>query len=181
MNILQEKKNPLLHREELIITIESEVIPTNSDVKKQISEKTKKPEENIIIENINSDFGNKTFKINALVYDDVESKEKYTTVSRKELKKRAEEAKKAVEEKEKEAKKAEEKPAEETEAKESTKEESANTKNEDVSNTIEDKKEEDKPADEQLAKPGKEPTDVNKEEGQPDKEPTETKLEEKEE
>ena len=39
MIILEQKRNPLLHREELVITIESESIPSKSEVKKKISEK----------------------------------------------------------------------------------------------------------------------------------------------
>ena len=87
MTILEQKRNPLLHREELVITIESESIPSKSEVRKQISEKTKKPEENIIISNIVSKFGSKSFTVNALVYDDVKNKDKYTTITRKERRK----------------------------------------------------------------------------------------------
>tara|TARA_Y100000310_G_scaffold185433_1_gene185512 strand:+ start:1874 stop:2347 length:474 start_codon:yes stop_codon:yes gene_type:complete len=157
MNILEQKENKLLNREEIIVELTSETIPSKTEVTKQISEKLKKPEENIIINQINTQFGNHTFKVSAKVYEDSESKDKYETLSKKERKKIAEEKKKAAEEKKKqeeEAKKEAETPKEEP--KEEIKEE---------------------------ATPEKEPTETPKEENaKPDEAPKEeTKTEEKEE
>jgi len=124
MNILEQKENKLLNREEILVELTSETIPSKIELKKQIADKLKKSEETIIIEKVNTQFGNHTLKVSAKVYDNVESKDKYETVSRKEKKKRAAEEKKAAEEKIKaeeeakkaaeEAKTATEKPVEET-------------------------------------------------------------------
>jgi len=101
MNVLEEKNNPVMHRKEFIVEIEAEKVPSKIEAIKIISEQSKKPEENIIIERIDTNFGSKKFKINALVYEDSKSKEKYTIITRKERKKRIEEAKKLEEEKKK--------------------------------------------------------------------------------
>ena len=110
MNIIEEKNNNLLHRQELVLTIEGDSAPSNSEIIKKLSEQIKKPEENIIIEKISSGFGNKTFTIKANIYKDSESKNKYVTISKKQRKKLAEAEKKAKEEVKVEEK-VEEKPA----------------------------------------------------------------------
>jgi ribosomal protein S24E len=160
MQIIEQKDNKLLNREEVIIELTSETIPSKIDITKQIAEELKKPEENVVIGKINTNFGNQTFKVSAKVYDDSESKDKYETISRKQRKKEAEEAKKVEAEKKKaeeEAKKIAEAPKEETPTK------------------IEEPKIEE-------ATPNKEPTEQPKEEtANPDKEPTEQPKEEKEE
>tara|TARA_Y100000310_G_scaffold234890_1_gene237911 strand:+ start:764 stop:1252 length:489 start_codon:yes stop_codon:yes gene_type:complete len=153
MQILEQKDNKLLNREEVIVELTSETIPSKVDVTKQIAEELKKPEENVVIGKINTNFGNQTFKVSAKVYDDSESKDKYETISRKQRKKQAEEAKKI----EAEAKKVEE---EKKKAEEEAKK------------TAEAPKEE-QPK-EETATPDKEPTEQPKEEtATPDKEPTE--------
>jgi len=128
MNNLKQKYNNLLNREEIIFEVEKNSIPSKEEIKKQISEKTKKPEENIIISKINTKFGSKTFEVSAKVYDNIEDKKRYEVISRKERKKQIEEAKKAEEEK----KKAEEtaKKAAEEKAKESKMEENPITNSE---------------------------------------------------
>jgi len=101
MNNLKQKHNNLLNREEITFEVEKNSIPSKEEMKKQISEKTKKPEENVIISKINTKFGSKTFEVSAKVYDNVEDKKRYEVISRKERKKQIEEAKKAEEEKKK--------------------------------------------------------------------------------
>ena len=101
MNNLKQKHNSLLNREEITFEVEKNSIPSKEEIKKQISNKIKKPEENIVISKINTKFGSKTFEVSAKVYDNVENKKKYEVISRKERKKQIEETKKAEEEKEK--------------------------------------------------------------------------------
>ncbi len=107
MNVLEHKKNPLLERDEVKINIEREKIPSRLDLTKEISKHFKKPEENIVIEKISGNFGNKTFFISLKIYDDVKSKEKYETITRKQRKKSLEERKKQVEEESKKPQEAE--------------------------------------------------------------------------
>lgn len=107
MNILKQFDNRLLHREEIIATLESEITPSREEIKKKVSEKLKKPIENIIIETIYGKFGSHNFKIDIKIYDDVESLSKYETVSRKVRKKKLEEEKKTAEEARKAREKAE--------------------------------------------------------------------------
>ena len=104
LEIIEQKENPLLHRKELLILVEHNSVPSKKEVAKDISEKTKSPEENIIVEKIIGDFGSHTFKITAKVYKDHNSKEKYTVIPRKVRKKLAEETKKAAEKADAEAK-----------------------------------------------------------------------------
>lgn len=97
MEILSNKKNSLLHREEIKFIIESDITPSKDQVSKIISEEFKKPSETIVIEKIESNFGTKKAKISAKVYNDLNSKNKYEIISRKQRKKEAEEIKKAKE------------------------------------------------------------------------------------
>lgn len=116
MEIKTEFNNKLLHRKEIVITLESNVTPSKTDMLKQISDKYKSGEDTIVIDKIEGKFGRKDFSVSAKIYDNLEAKNKYETITRKERKKRIEEAKKAEEEKKKaeeEAKKAAEQPAEE--------------------------------------------------------------------
>jgi len=109
MEIVSQKNNPLLHREEIIVKIESDVIPSKIEITKQIAELTKKTEENVVIGRVDSKFGNKTFEVDAKIYDNTESRDKYETIPRKVKKKLAADEKKAAEEKakaEEESKKA---------------------------------------------------------------------------
>jgi ribosomal protein S24E len=122
MEIIKDFKNSLMKRQEFIVMIESEITPSKTEVIKLISEKTKKPAENVVVERIKGQFGLKKFKVEVLVYDDIESKDKYQVVTKKERKKQAEEAKKAAEEAKK-AKEEAKKAAEEAKKAEETKEE----------------------------------------------------------
>jgi ribosomal protein S24E len=117
MKIIEIRRNNLLNREEITAVLESQVTPSNQEVIQLISENTKKPADQIVIEKINSNFGTRQVKINVKVYNDLKSKEKFETVTRKAKKKTAEDSKKAEEAKKaadaEEAKKIEE--AEKTE------------------------------------------------------------------
>jgi len=143
MEIIEQKQNKLLHRLEVEAKIQADITPSNKEVAKMLGEKLGKAEENVVVEHIKGQFGSHEFHIFAKVYDDVESKDKYEVVSKKERKKIAEEKKKAEEEAKKvkeEAKKVEESPVEEEKKEEAV---------------VEEKPVEEKPV-EKVSKPGEE-------------------------
>lgn len=92
MNNIIIKKNPLLHREEVILQVEENFPPSNQEAAKKISEQTKKSENLIVIDKISSKFGAKIFTIKAKVYESEEAKNRMETVARKIKKKLAKEA-----------------------------------------------------------------------------------------
>ena len=75
MEILEDKKNSLLSRQEIKVIIEMEKTPSLDEARKLIANNFKKPEENIVIEKIKGKFGIKTFLIEARIYDTKEKKE----------------------------------------------------------------------------------------------------------
>lgn len=108
MKITKEFKNELLKRKEISFIIESDKNPSFIQMKKLLSDKFSKPEENIDVFNINGKFGRKTFLVKAYIYDSNEAFEKAIQKSRKQ---RREEKKAELERKKAEAeakKKAEE-------------------------------------------------------------------------
>jgi ribosomal protein S24E len=104
MEIKKDFKNELFNRQELVLEIKSEKNPSFDEVKKMISDKIKKPEENIYVKNILGSFGNNTFEIKAQVYDSLDNlnsikRIEMTSKARKEeIKNRAEAAKAKAEE-----------------------------------------------------------------------------------
>ncbi len=76
MQIIENTRNDLLKRNEVITLVESEQNPGFDEMRKQISEQVGKPEENVDVYNIKGSFGIKEFKINANVYDSKENLEK---------------------------------------------------------------------------------------------------------
>jgi ribosomal protein S24E len=126
MENLKKIKNNLMEREEIEFTIENDLTPSKEEIIKSLSEKLKKPEENIIVESIRGKFGSNTFSVSVLVYDSVESRKKYEVISKKEKKKRAKEEedrkKKEGEMKKKEEEETKKKEEEKKSSKESQKE-----------------------------------------------------------
>ena len=116
--IIKQEKNPFLHREELMIEINSESNPTLEEVKKQVG----KDENLTVVKKIDGNFGSKKYTAEVLVYEDEKSKNNVETIPQKIRKKMAEEAKKAAAEKPSEAQaetieQPQEKPAEQTQEK----------------------------------------------------------------
>ena len=112
--IIDEKKNPLFDRKEVILEVESEITPSHAEVGKIISEKFKTSSEAFQIKKIQGNFGSKIFKISANIYPSKEEKEKdagkniaeeESQEASKDLKKSSEESKKAEEKKTPEEKK----------------------------------------------------------------------------
>ena len=97
MEVLQNKKNNLLHREEVLISLDANVTPSKLIIVEDVSKHMKKPVGNIVIEKIDGRFGTKNVLVYAKIYDDEKSRHKFEVVSRKLKKKLVEEAKKATE------------------------------------------------------------------------------------
>jgi ribosomal protein S24E len=101
LNIIKQEKNPFLQREEFMVEISSDSVPSKSDV---ISE-FKKDESLTVIKKINTNFGKQVFLTEIVVYNNIEAKEKIETIPQK-IRKKMEADKKVAEEAER--KKAEE-------------------------------------------------------------------------
>jgi ribosomal protein S24E len=116
LNIASQEKNPFLEREELVVEITEEAMPT----KEGILEALGKDKDLCVIKKINSNFGRGKFVADVTVYNTPEAKSKYMTIPKKVRakmeadKKSAEEAAKKAEA---EAAQAEEAPAVEPEVK----------------------------------------------------------------
>ncbi|HRZ85530.1 MAG TPA: hypothetical protein P5277_02000 [Candidatus Paceibacterota bacterium] len=96
MQIIQEKNNSLLNRKEIQASIESVATPSKKEIIKLIGNHFKKDENCVVIETIKAGFGTKNAVINVKVYDNVESKIKFETLSKKQKAKIAEEEAKKV-------------------------------------------------------------------------------------
>ena len=90
MEIIEQKQNNLLNRQEIVLTLEQESIPSKNEIAKMLAKQFKTEEENIIIKKINSKFGSKKFEISAKIYKDAESRQKYEVITRKQRKKQRE-------------------------------------------------------------------------------------------
>jgi ribosomal protein S24E len=119
IKIINEKKNGLFNRNEVLAEVNSDVAPSRGEVLKILSEKLSVPEENIKILGINGSFGSKTFSVEANIYSSKEDKDSLEIKKKKETEaeKKVLEARQKVEDEAKaaaEAEKAEaEKPVEE--------------------------------------------------------------------
>ena len=87
MEVLEDKKNELLHRTELVLSMESAITPSKEQAIKMISEQFKTPEESIVIKKIGGKFGIKTSVINAKIYSNPESRKRFEVIPRKTRKK----------------------------------------------------------------------------------------------
>ena len=94
--IISHKKNPSLEREEFVLEIENRVTPSYAEVEKIIG----KNNELTVVKNVSANFGRYKFMAEAVVYDNVEAKNKIEVVPRK-IKKKIEEERKKKEEEEK--------------------------------------------------------------------------------
>ena len=81
--ILKQEKNPFLHREEILMEIQSEATPSFAEVKKELG----KNQELTVIKKIISNFGTKTFHADVVVYENAESKKKVETLHKNQKKK----------------------------------------------------------------------------------------------
>ena len=114
--IIQQNKNPLLKREELLIEFNQEIPPSFEEVKKEIG----KDESLMVIKRVDGNFGSKKYIAEAVVYNSVEDKEKIEIIPKK-VRKKMKEERKAEEEAKKKAEAAAKKAEEEARAAEETK------------------------------------------------------------
>ncbi len=77
MELIEQKKNSLLSRDELKLDIESQKNPSFEEVAKIIAEKMSKDEESIVVDLIKANFGSSTFRVHAKVYHSKEHKAKF--------------------------------------------------------------------------------------------------------
>lgn len=87
MKILQDKENNTIGRKELVVELEKESSPNYVEITEMISENLKADKELVIVKKIKSSFGKNIFEIQAFVYKNKESKEKFER--KKEKKKEA--------------------------------------------------------------------------------------------
>jgi len=127
IKVLNQKKNPFLHREEFILELSAESTPSFDELKKEFG----KGDEVTVIKRIENSFGKKIFKAEVFVYDSVESKNKVEVIPKK-IRKKMEEERKAADEAKKKEEEARKKAEEEAAASEVKSEESekAEDKNE---------------------------------------------------
>ncbi|MCH7850808.1 MAG: hypothetical protein IH845_04160 [Nanoarchaeota archaeon] len=141
IKIITDKKNPFLERQEIVAEINSDVTPSNIEVVEALG----KNGDLTVIKKIGSNFGKHIFKVDAYVYDSIDSKDKIETVPQK-VRKKMEADKKALEDKakaEKEAASKAEEEAKAAEAEKSTEEETApESKSEETTETKKEVKEE---------------------------------------
>jgi ribosomal protein S24E len=121
MELKKDIKNLLMKRHEVSYLVEAPKTPGFVEMKKKVSEESKKPEENIDVYGVQGKFERNTFLIKAYIYDSAKDLEAIKKISRTQKQRIAEkeEIKKAEEEKKKaaeEAKKPKEAPVEEAKA-----------------------------------------------------------------
>lgn len=112
VKIITEQENPLFQRKEVEATIENNVTPSTPEIVSILSQIYKVDEDAIKVKKINSEFGSRTFVLEANIYPSKEVKE---TVERK-TKKEIEAEKKALEEQKKQEEEAKAKAEEEAKA-----------------------------------------------------------------
>jgi ribosomal protein S24E len=145
ITIQENKANPLLNRTEVKGSIEFEnVTPSNMVVTESLAKETKKDINLIIVKNIYTHFGQKLADFGAVIYDNLEAKEK-TEMLTKHIKKKMEEDRKKAEEAKQADAEAKQKAVEEAKA---AKEAEAAAKEAPAEETKEEPAAEEKPAEE---------------------------------
>jgi len=76
MDILNETKNELLKRREILVALESESNPGLENSKKSLAEKFKAEFDSIAVKHIKNNFGTNEFLIEAFIYESQADKEK---------------------------------------------------------------------------------------------------------
>ena len=74
--ILEQKDNPLMKRKEISLEVAKETSFTKAEAEQLISEKFSAPVEKIAIKRIMGNFGTKSYKITANIYNSKENKDK---------------------------------------------------------------------------------------------------------
>ena len=74
--MIQDFRNELLKRREVKIVIDAESNPGFAEAGRVLKEKFGVGEEQVVVRNVKSKFGRKTFLLDAFIYDSVADKEK---------------------------------------------------------------------------------------------------------
>ena len=79
VEIEEEKENKLLKRRDMTVRVyhEADPTPTRATIKDRIADLVGTSKDNVIIENIKSEFGKEETKVNVRVYDNKEDAQKY--------------------------------------------------------------------------------------------------------
>ncbi len=72
IEIVKRNKNPLLHREEVVLSVTSEKTPSRKELMEKASNKLGVDADKFSIEHIEQQFGTKTTKVTVRVYDSAE-------------------------------------------------------------------------------------------------------------
>ena len=83
LEIINQKKNPLFNRTELIAKINENSIPSRIQVIEELLKKIPTKKENIKIKTIKGKFGSKEFLVHANIYDSKQEKEEYEIKKKK--------------------------------------------------------------------------------------------------
>lgn len=74
MNTIKDFRNDLLKRRELKLVVNAGKNPGFAEALKNVADKFKAKEENIVVREVKSKFGRDTFLIDAYIYDSAEDK-----------------------------------------------------------------------------------------------------------
>ena len=98
ITIQEKKENPLLNRTEVKGSIEfDDITPSNVKLAESLAKETKKDINLIVVKSIYTNFGQKLADFEAIIYDNMEAKDKIEMLT-KHIKKKMEEDNKKVEE-----------------------------------------------------------------------------------
>lgn len=109
--IIKQEKNPFLQREEFLIEISAESVPSATEVVAKLG----KDEALTVVKKINTNFGRQIFLAEVVVYDNLEARKKIETIPQK-VRKKIEAERKEAEAKAKKAAEAAKKAEEEAKA-----------------------------------------------------------------
>lgn len=76
MEIVKNNKNELLKRREVSVVVRADGNPGFSEAKENLASHFKEELDKIVVNNVYSKFGSKSFFIDALIYDSVSDKER---------------------------------------------------------------------------------------------------------
>lgn len=80
MKVVSEIKNKLLERREVVSTMDNASTPTRVSITEKLAEHFSVPGEQIVVNQIMSKFGSKSFLIDSFVYNSLEAKKQYTKI-----------------------------------------------------------------------------------------------------
>jgi ribosomal protein S24E len=77
--VVAQKRNPFLKREELVLKVFSDAVPTKDEVMAQIDGE----DDLTVIKKINTNFGQQVFIVEAVLYDSKEDRERVEVIPKK--------------------------------------------------------------------------------------------------